>query len=347
MPEWKELELARSADVLVRKIFDLKPGENFLVTVDSRGDWRVAEATARAAAAIGAKVALVYWQAPPVLGGKGTDPYTPDPAKAAIVNCDAWCELNGAFLPYSSPYEEMIKKGRCRAYGINGADADMMWRCIGSVDYDTLGKFQNILHEMTRKAKEVKVTSKAGTNVKFNNDPTRPYSSEVFARTPGAHYLAGQIAWIPIEDTMNGTIVCDGPLGMGTSHQVPKYPVTLTFEKGRIVKVEGKEDAKAFEQWLASFKNPSVYNIAHVCWGCLPGADLTGRVSEVERIWGCITWGFGYQPIPLKGARGTAPAHTDGVSLSMSVRLDNEVLLEDGRYVHPDLSPLEKKLITH
>ena len=97
MPGYLELELAKAADIIVRELFKLKEGESFLITIDTEADWRVAEATARAAEAVGAKVAVIWHSSPPGYG-KVADPYLPDSLKAAIPNCDAWVEFNYEWL---------------------------------------------------------------------------------------------------------------------------------------------------------------------------------------------------------------------------------------------------------
>ena len=50
-----EFELGKAADVIVKELFKVKPGENFVITADSRSDERVVNATARAIYAAGAK----------------------------------------------------------------------------------------------------------------------------------------------------------------------------------------------------------------------------------------------------------------------------------------------------
>ena len=42
-----EFELGKAADVIVKELFKVKPGENFVITADSRSDERVVNATAR------------------------------------------------------------------------------------------------------------------------------------------------------------------------------------------------------------------------------------------------------------------------------------------------------------
>ena len=303
MLDYLELELAKAADVLVRDLIKLESGESILITLDTESDMRAALATARAAQAVDAKVALLWHTAPPGYG-KIADPHLPDSLKAAIPNCDVWVEFNYEWLLYSTPWEEAMNTNRVRYLCLVGMDVPMMVRCIGKVDWPTLKEFQIRITEMTQKAKKMRVTTSAGTDVSFENGPDRPVLCEAgFANTPGAHFLGGQIGWAPVEETINGTIVFDGSFSGGGEANlgILKEPVTLVVEKGKIVKVEGGKEAKFVESWLASFNDPNMYNMAHICYGFNPGAILTGICLEDERIWGSTEWGMGYQGPMMKG----------------------------------------------
>ena len=50
---------------------------------------------------------------------------------------------------------------------------------------------------------------------------------------------------------------------------------------------------RSFYQWMKSFDDPNMFNVAHLCYGLGPYAQLTGEVCEDERVWGCVEWGFG------------------------------------------------------
>jgi len=344
--EHLDLELAKAADILVRELLRLKSGESLLITFDTESDWRAPLATARAAQAADAKVAVLWHTAPPGYG-KTADPYLPDSLKAAIPNSDVWVEFNYEWLLYSTPWEKAMETDRVRYLCLVGMDTPMMVRCVGKVDWPSLKAFQLKITEMTQKARRMRVTTPAGTDVVFENGPDRPVLCETgFADTPGAHFLGGQIGWAPVEETINGTIVFDGSFSGGGEANlgILKEPITLGIEKGKIVKVEGGKEAKFVEAWLAGFKDPNMYNMAHICYGFNPGAKLTGVCLEDERIWGCTEWGIGYQGPMMKGKAGSAPTHADGICLYSSVWLDDVQVLKEGRVVHPELTGLAEKL---
>jgi len=345
MPQFYEYELNKAAHKLASEMFKLKEGETFAITADTESDPRVVEATAAAAFAAGAKP-MVIWTASPLGVGKAADPMLPVEALTAVLNnADAWVEFNNEWLLYSTPYEKAMKENKkLRHLCLVGMNVDMMVRIIARVDLPTLEKFQDKLIAMTKAAKHIKMTTPAGGNVEFDNDPKRPIICEVgYADTPGSHMLGGQIGWSPSFKSINGIIAFDGsvvpPIGL------VKAPIKLHVKEGKIEKIEGKEDARLFETWLKSFKDPLMSRMAHVCYGVNPGARLTGNIVEDERVWGCTEWGIGYVGQMLTGGEPIpAPSHTDGICLNTSIWLDGKQIFDNGRVVDPDLSKLAKKL---
>jgi len=346
MPVYYEYELGKAATTLAKELFKLKQGETFIITADTESDPRVVDATARAAFAIGAKP-MVIWMASPLGVGKAADPMLPQKAlTAALKEADAWVEFNNKWLLYSTPFDVAMKENKKLRYlCLVGMDADMMVRCIGRIDYPVLKEFQEKIADMTKKAKHVRLTTPAGEDVEFDNDPERPISCETgYADTPGPHMMAGQIGWAPVFESINGVIVFDGSL-------VPPFlgvlegPVKLHIEKGKVVKFEGGKEAAEYEAWLKSFNNPMMLRMAHVCYGFNPGARLSGDILEDERVWGGTEWGLGQvgpMYLPPDGIAG--PSHTDGICLNTSVWLDGRQITDKGRVVDPELIPLAKKL---
>ena len=123
-----------------------------------------------------------------------------------------------------------------------------------------------------------------------------------------------------------------------------RSPIKYVVERGKIVDIVGKEEAKRVREWLASLNDERMYNLVHTCYGFNPGARLTGKCTEDERIWGCTQWGFGYQAAVFGGSLGDAVSHGDGVCLNSSVWLDGTQILDEGKVVDPRLAQLAKKL---
>jgi 2,5-dihydroxypyridine 5,6-dioxygenase len=338
-------ELFEAAYKLVKDILHVERGEEVVITADSSSDWSVVEATAAATKAVGGKPLILYHPTPPAVG-RAADPYLPlKSLTAALKNADVWIEYNKSWLLYSTAYEETVKENRVRYMCLVGMTADMMVRLIGRVDIKTLYEFQRRLAEVTKKAKRMRIVSPAGMDVEFENDPERPVLVEGEVSGPGEYMLVGQVDWAPIEESINGVIVFDGSVWPPEELGLLSSPIKLHVENGRVTRVEGGREARIFERWLRSFNDPKMFYIAHISYGCNPGAKLTGNIIEDERVWGVVEWGLGSQSPTFKGKLGMASSHTDGISLNPTVYADEEKIIEDGEYVHPLLKPLADKLL--
>ncbi len=344
MPYGLDMELAQAAYKLIKDVMKVEKGEEVVITADTSSDWRVVEATANAVKIVGGKP-LVAWYATPPGVGKAADPYIPLKSLVALLtSADVWIEFNKAWLLYSTPYEKAMEKGQVRYICLVGMDTDMMVRNIGRVNIPLLYKFQRKLAEITRKAKKMRVTTPAGTDIEFENDPERPVLVEGEVEGPGEYMLFGQVDWAPIEESINGVIVFDGSVWPPEELGLLKEPIRLYVENGRVVRIKGGREAKIFENWLKSFNDPKMFYVAHLSYGCNPGAKLTGNILEDERVWGVVEWGLGSQSSTFKGKLGMASSHTDGICLNPTVWADGEKIIENGEYVHPELKDMAYQL---
>jgi 2,5-dihydroxypyridine 5,6-dioxygenase len=346
MPTSLDLEVAVAAHKVVCELCAVKVGESLLITVDSAGSFRVAEEIAKAGEVIGAKVMLA-WHSTPVGVGKAGERYLPDALYAAIPNTDVWIEINNQWLGYSTPYEHaLVPPRRVRYLCLDGLDEERIVRLIGKVDLKAQDAFQVKVVELTKQAKSMRITTPTGTNVTFENDPERPVLSELWCHTPGAHFLLGQIAWAPIEKTINGIIVFDGSFYGGAPADLPRLfePITFHVQQGVCVEITGGEEAKLVNGWMKSLNDPNMYHEAHICYGINPGAIPSGICVEDERIWGVTEWGFGHQGIQFHADGKPAVSHLDGICLNSSVWQDGTQVLDKGRVVHPELVDLAHRL---
>lgn len=344
MSYYYEYELGKAAKILCEDLFKLKPGETFVITADTESDKRVVDATARAAFACDAKPMVIYTASP--LGvGKAADPMLPlESLTAALLKADAWVEFNKKWLLDSTPYRIAMKENKkLRHLNLAGMNVDLMVRNIGRVDYTNLEKFLNLVTKKTSSAKHMRITTPAGTDVEFNNEPGRKPLSELgYADIPGSYMMAGQIGWSPNFKSINGTIVFDGSLSPIVG--ILKEPVRLTIKKGEIVKIEGGKEATEYEKWLKSFNHPQMLKLAHVCYGFNPGARLTGYSLEDERVWGGTEWGLGHVGARLVPGGISGPSHSDGTCLNSSVWLDGVQIMDKGQLLDPELKKLAEKL---
>lgn len=333
LSRYLSLEMAAAARKLVEDVMLVKPGEQVAITADTASDGRVVEATARAAYAARA-VPVVLWYHTTL--GSGVEP--PRPVAAAIADSDVWIEYAVGYTLYSDAFRRAMEQG-ARYICLSGADVELLVRSIGRVDYRKLIALGEALRALLAKARMVRVTSPAGTDLTADNGGRHVRHSGKLADTPGEPImLGGQVSWAPLEETIAGRMVFDACIWPPAEIGVPRQPVTALVEEGRITRVEGGADARIYERWLASFNDPNMYRLAHYSLGFNPGVTRpTGRIVEDERLFGCVNIGIGTQGPQLKAKGWKAAAHTDGVMLNPSVYLDGEPLELEGKYVHPDI----------
>ncbi|MCL1992909.1 MAG: leucyl aminopeptidase [Spirochaetes bacterium] len=340
-----EFELGRAAYVVVVEMCRVKKGETVLITIDSAMDFKIAEEIAKVAQAVGGKV-MVAWHTTPSGYGAVAESYLPKTLNACIPESDVWIELNDQWLLYNSAWDKAMSNGKTRYLFLGGMAVERIVRCIARLDIDLQDKFQDKVVELTKKAKKMRITTTAGTDVSFDN-ADRPVTNELRADTPGAHFLVGQIGWAPLEKSINGKIVFDGSFSGGGKADlgILAHPVELIVKEGIVVEINGKGEATAIKNWLEGLNDPGMYKLAHVCYGFNPGAVLTGLCTEDERVWGSTEWGLGHQGPMFKGAlKEPACSHADGICLNSTVWADDKMITENGKVVHPELIEMAKAM---
>lgn len=336
------LELWEAAHKAVAKLACIKPGERVLVIADTLADMRVVEAVTAAARAVGSEAAMVVYEA-----RREVNVEPPPQVAAAMKESDVIISLPLMYILHTKAYVESLQSG-ARILELTGMDVDMMVRLIGRVDYDAMCILGDEIAEILQRGREVEISSPSGTKLRFENSPDRPvYHNNGIVDTPGVYKpLGGQISWAPVEESIEGVIVADGFIWPPDEIGVLKSPVKLTMREGGIVKIEGGSEARIFEKWLASLNDEKMYYIAHASLGFHPEARLRGIPLEDERVYGCAEFGFGSQSPKFKGKLGFAKAHTDLNTLNTTIKVDGELLAENGRFIHPELKELDAKLLS-
>ncbi|AFZ69984.1 leucyl aminopeptidase (aminopeptidase T) [Caldisphaera lagunensis DSM 15908] len=339
------IEVSFSAYKLVKDILKVEPGEEVIITADTRSDMNVVNETAKAVKLLSGKPLIVVFESPPEVG-HAAEKYIPVSSLSSLMESpDVWIEFNKSWLLYSKVYEKAISNGKTRYMCLVGMDSDMMVRTIGRVDIKKIFELQNKLAEITKKSSKMRITNPNGMEVTFSNDPERPVLVEGEVNGPGEYMLLGQVDWAPIEDSIEGTIVFDGSVWPPESLGLLKSPIKLHLEKGYIKEIEGGYEAKIYERWLKSLNDRNMFRVAHISYGVNPGAKLTGNILEDERIFGAVEWGLGNQSQTFKGKLGSAISHSDGISLYPTVWVDTTKLIENGNFVHEDLKTIINSLI--
>jgi leucyl aminopeptidase (aminopeptidase T) len=324
--EFYSFELAAAAHKLVTEVRPIVSGQQVAITADTLSDSRVVEATAQAVYTVGGVPSVLHYPSrlQPCL-----DP--PRPVAVGLAQADVWIDFAVAYHLYSPAYHAAVAAG-CIYLCLTGMDADMMVRTIGRVPYKPLQEMATRLYQLSQAATVIRVTASAGTDLTMRVDK----AGDLFWEPPPAvggypQMLGGQSGFMAHQENFEGMLVFDAALWPPAELGVLRQPVRLTVERGRVIRIDGGYEARVFRRWLESFDCPTMFQVDHACYGFNPGVTRpTGRILEDERIFGCMQFGIG------PSALG-APSHTDGVVLNPTVYLDQVLIEEEGRYVHPEL----------
>lgn len=329
--EYLSFELGLAARKLVEQNMLTKPGENVVITADTSTDWRVVEATAKAAYAAEAVPSVIWYDTRPTAC---VEP--PAPVAAAVAKADVWIEFAYAYIQHTPAWRAAMAAG-ARYICLTGMDTEMIVKTLGRVNTPKLIALGETLRQLVEAANEVRVTSPGGTDLLAYNQGRKVRQSGKLADTKGEPVmLGGQVSWCPMEETINGRLVFDGALWPPMELGLLRNPVAVTIEKGAITKIEGGTEAKTFERWMKGFNDEKMYWLAHFSLGFNPGVTRpTGRIVEDERVFGCIEMGIGSQGAQIRGKTWAAASHTDGIVLNPTIKLDGMTLEQDGVYLHP------------
>ena len=111
-----QYDLQRAADKLINEMFQLKEGENVVISADTSSSMEVVDAVASSARAAGGRVMVVTFPTPGGVG-QAADPDIPvDAFTAAVKVADVWIELNHQWLIYSTPYTIAEKENKKLRY---------------------------------------------------------------------------------------------------------------------------------------------------------------------------------------------------------------------------------------
>ena len=207
-------------------------------------------------------------------------------------------------------------------------------------------------HALYEKTREVRVTSKAGTDLTYRCGQYPVMSQYGMADEPGRfdHWGVGLLHTFPNEGSANGqVIVCPGDIVILPYCRFVQDEIRLEISDGHITKIEGGFDAMLMRDWLAegvtSATDRDPYALSHLGWGLNPQARwdspaMYGDVSERSRAASRSFPGnflFSTGPNSQGGGKRVTRGHYDLPMRGCTISLDGRVVVEDGVIVDPKM----------
>ena len=204
-----------------------------------------------------------------------------------------------------------------------------------SADYREIAAITHRLKEHLQGKRQVHITTRLGTDLTFSIAGRDVKEDTGFIHHPGqfGNLPAGECFVAPLEDSAAGVLVVDKSF----PELVVRQPVRMVFEKGRVVAIQGGDEAQEllgrieYGERLEHGTNFRV--IAELGIGTNPKARLTGKLITDEKVMGTIHIAIGDNASPNYGGVNPAPIHIDGVVGQPTLVIDGQMLIEEGRYL--------------
>jgi len=192
--------------------------------------------------------------------------------------------------------------------------------------------------KMLKAAKEMRVTSAAGTDLTIDVENAPAGSSWGYTARPGtiAHWPGGLCLCFPAEGSVNGKLVlAAGDVNLTFKRYVDS-PIRCTIENDFIVDIEGDGvDAALMKTYMDAWGDKEAYAVSHVGWGMNPAARWDSMAMyDKSQTNGTELRAFGGNFLYSTGANEVAGRHTLGhFDLPMAgctVSLDGTDVVRDG-----------------
>lgn len=195
---------------------------------------------------------------------------------------------------------------------------------------------------LLKKARRIHITSPAGTDVTYDLGQYPVITEYGYTDTSGRwdHWPSGFLFTQGKDDGVNGTVVLDRGDIVCAFRKYIEDPVTLRIERGYVKAIEGKGlDATLLRNYMSSF-DERAYAISHIGWGLnqkaqwhhMAIADAQKEIGmDALSYYGNVLFSTG--PNTELGGKNDTPCHVDMPLRGCTLKLDEKVIVKDGKIV--------------
>jgi leucyl aminopeptidase (aminopeptidase T) len=321
MTDWAAVQVAKAASNVVNTSLAVKPGEQVLIASDHASDHAVVDALLAAVAAVGAEGTLVVQPAREKAGQPGNPVMA-----AAMAGADVIISPTSTALSFTPELKVALNRG-ARAIVMTGVTRNELTGGAGVADYEEVFRITKPLADAITAGKVMRVTSEQGTDMTSSLEGVTCGVGASFAREPGqiSSYPSGEAWSAPATGTGNGVMVADG-----SAHELGflAEPISVHFQDGRAVKIEGGAQAEELRRMIDGVENGD--NLGEISIGTNPSARFLGNITEDKKQVGTVHFALGNSVV---GGTVKAPIHVDLLLLTPTVEVDGELLVKDGTIV--------------
>jgi leucyl aminopeptidase (aminopeptidase T) len=202
-------------------------------------------------------------------------------------------------------------------------------------EHKTMQSHAERLIQALNKTVEVEIRNAAGTDLtlgtekrEFFTDTKLDWKAMKWMNLP-----TGEVIVAPVEDSLNGKLVCDMAIGgMGKL----KTPVEVIAKNGRVEKLFSK-DKKILGKVKDTFETDDWSDIVgEFAFGINPNARFVNEFLEAEKILGTVHVAFGHNT-DMPGGKNPSKNHIDLLISKPTVKVTKEdgkviTVLEEGHF---------------
>jgi leucyl aminopeptidase (aminopeptidase T) len=313
----------------------VKEGEQVLIVTDTGFEREVVETFAAMASARGAEVVVSFM---PPRKIPGAEP--PPTVASAMLGANVILELTSMWIGSSQARVKACEAG-ARYLMMPELYSSLLYRGGPvDVDFERIAPIAEDIRDRFTRAKEVTLRASGGTDLRASLDGRKGRALSGNAKSPGT-FSAPPIIEAgagPIEGTTEGVLVIDGVIPLVGIGQV-RSPIRVEIREGKArsfsAAAEDDSFARQLEGLLAGYDDPNVYEVAEIALGLNPRSQMGDSAVDAEAKLGTAHVAFGDN----RGYGGTnaAKCHIDCVIRDVSLWLDGEPIMENGKLLVGDI----------
>ena len=203
-----------------------------------------------------------------------------------------------------------------------------------NTDYKKMQKFARKIYSIVRKAKEIRVITKAGSGFTASFDRKIKWIvADGNIKKGWSNLPDGEI--FTCAKSINGKIVADGSLGdyFQKYKIIEKTPIYIEIKNGRIVSLKCKNKRLEKEILKYSKQDKNADRIGEFALGINTALKyLTGNLLQDEKFPGIhVAIGHGYPE--ETGSKWDSKAHCDLVLQHCTVFIDGKIIMKNSKYL--------------
>jgi len=308
-------KLMKGARIAVNQCMAIKPGENVLIITDREMPKEIPESLMQAVKEANAKCGIKVIES---LKVNGQEP--PKDTAELMKKPDALFLVTSKSLTHTKTRRDASDSG-VRIASMPKVEEFSFTDGGLTADYRNVKELTDLMYEMIKNAKKIRITSDNGTDF-FANVEGREWDKDdglIHEKGDVCNLPAGELAIAPLEKTSQGIIVVDKMAYYGDN-------IKWVVKNGFVEKIEGSDSLEKVIDEIGI----KARNIAEIGIGTNPKARIIGNILEDEKVFGTVHIALGNNL--SFGGNVDVPLHVDGIILRPTLEVDGKILIKDGKW---------------